>query len=100
METDIIVALIGFAGIIGAQVIISKRTNKDILSKIEKQSELSDAKLDAKIEKHQAVTDTKIEELTREVRDHNNFARRMPVLEEQIKVANHDIEDLKRKIGA
>ena len=42
----------------------------------------------------QAVTDTKIEELTREVREHNNFARRMPVVEEQIKVANHRIEDL------
>lgn len=42
----------------------------------------------------QAVTDTKIQELTREVREHNNFARRMPVVEEQIKVANHRIEDL------
>ena len=42
----------------------------------------------------QAVTDTKIEELTREVREHNNFARRMPVVEEQIKVINHRIEDL------
>ena len=42
----------------------------------------------------QAVTDTKIDELTREVREHNNFARRMPVLEEQIKVANHRIADL------
>ena len=42
----------------------------------------------------QAVTDTKIEELTREVRLHNNFAQRMPVLEEQIKVINHRIEDL------
>lgn len=42
----------------------------------------------------QAVTDTKIEELTREVRAHNNFARRMPVVEEQIKVINHRIEDL------
>ena len=42
----------------------------------------------------QAVTDTKIEELTREVREHNNFAKRVPVLEEQIKVANHRIADL------
>ena len=42
----------------------------------------------------QAVTDTKIEELTREVREHNGFARRMPVVEEQIKVINHRIEDL------
>ena len=42
----------------------------------------------------QAVTDTKLEELTREVREHNNFARRVPILEEQMKVANHRITDL------
>ena len=45
-------------------------------------------------QKSQAVTETKIEELTREVREHNNFARRMPVVEEQIKVINHRIDDL------
>lgn len=44
--------------------------------------------------KSQAVTETKIDELTREVREHNNFARRMPVVEEQIKVINHRINDL------
>ena len=42
----------------------------------------------------QAVTDTTLEELTREVREHNNFARRVPILEEQMKVANHRIADL------
>ena len=42
----------------------------------------------------QAVTDTKIEELTREVRSHNGFAQRLPVVEEQIKVINHRIGDL------
>ena len=45
----------------------------------------------------QAITDTKLDELTREVREHNNFARRMPVVEEQIKVINHRIEDLEDK---
>lgn len=44
--------------------------------------------------KNQAVMETKVEELTREVREHNHFARRMPVIEEQIKVINHRIEDL------
>ena len=44
----------------------------------------------------QAVTDTKIEELTREVRLHNHFAQRMPVVEEQIKVINHRLTDLER----
>ena len=47
--------------------------------------------------KAQAVTDARLDELTREVREHNHFARRVPVLEEQIKVANHRIEDLERK---
>lgn len=44
--------------------------------------------------KVQAVSETKIEELTREVREHNNFARRVPVVEEQIKIINHRISDL------
>ena len=44
--------------------------------------------------KSQAVMETKVDMLTREVRDHNNFARRMPVVEEQIKVINHRIDDL------
>lgn len=44
--------------------------------------------------KNQAVTETRLDELTREVREHNNFAKRMPVVEEQIKVINHRIDDL------
>ena len=48
----------------------------------------------SKLETAQAVTDTKIDELTREVRLHNNFAQRGPVLEEKVKVANHRLEDL------
>lgn len=51
-------------------------------------------KMQINLEKSQAVTDTKLDELTREVREHNNFAKRMPVVEEQIKVINHRIEDL------
>ena len=47
-------------------------------------------------QKSQAVTDTKLEELTREVREHNHFAQRMPVVEEQIKVINHRIDDLEQ----
>lgn len=55
--------------------------------------------MDAKLDKQQAVTETKLEELTREVRAHNNFAQRIPVLEEQIKVANHRIADLEKERG-
>ena len=51
-------------------------------------------KMQHQLEKSQAVTDTKLDELTREVREHNGFARRMPVVEEQIKVINHRLEDL------
>ena len=45
-------------------------------------------------QKTQAVMETRIDELTREVREHNNFAKRMPVVEEQIKVINHRLGDL------
>ena len=46
----------------------------------------------------QAVMETKVEALTREVREHNNFAKRMPVVEEQIKVINHRLADLEREV--
>lgn len=57
----------------------------------------SNKKIEGKIETAQAVTDCKMDELTREVREHNNFARRMPVVEEQIKVINHRLEDLEHE---
>ncbi len=53
-------------------------------------------RMQMQLEKAQAVTDTKLEELAREVREHNGFARRMPVVEEQIKVINHRIQDLEQ----
>ncbi len=51
-------------------------------------------RMSAQLERNQAVMDTKIEELTREVRLHNNFAQRIPVIERDIKVINHRIDDL------
>ena len=54
------------------------------------------SKTDKAIQTSQAVTDTKLEELTREVREHNNFARRVPVIEEQIEMINHRIDYLER----
>lgn len=56
--------------------------------------------IEHKLETAQAVTETRIDELTREVREHNNFARRMPVVEEQIKVINHRISDLEKLGGS
>lgn len=55
-------------------------------------------KTDAAIQTAQAVTDTKLVELTREVREHNHFGQRIPVIEEQIKVINHRIADLEGAI--
>ena len=82
MNESIIVALItGGLSLVG--VIISNMMNSK--------------KTESQLDKHQAVTDTKIEELTREVREHNNFAKRMPVVEEQIKVINHRLDDLEKK---
>lgn len=57
------------------------------------------SKANKNIEIVQAVMSTKLDGLTAEVREHNNFARRMPVVEEQIKVINHRIDDLEKKVG-
>lgn len=57
----------------------------------------SNKKIETQLRIAQAITDTKIDELTREVREHNNFAKRMPVVEEQIKVINHRLADLENK---
>lgn len=81
METIIGCIITGVLSLIG--VVISNLSNNK--------------KIENTLAMQQAVTDTKLEELTREVRQHNNFAQRVPVLEEQIKVANHRIEDLERK---
>ena len=59
---------------------------------------LATRKNEAAIRTAQAVTDAKLEALTREVREHNHFARRMPVVEEQIKVINHRISDLEHPL--
>ena len=79
METEIIVAIItgGLAliGVIVSNLATARRTSADIHTT-------------------QAVTNERLEELTREVREHNGFAKRMPVVEEQIKVINHRIKDL------
>ena len=61
-------------------------------------SVFSNRKIENQLQVSQAVTETKFEELTREVREHNNFARRVPILEEQMRVANHRIKDLEGKI--
>lgn len=86
MSDGITAALIAAGASVTVQIIAAARQSRVLLQQIEAESRLSDARLDAKLEKYQAVTNEKIDELTRETRKHNQFAQRMPVLEE--KVAN------------
>lgn len=85
MKEAIIVALITSVTTILVNLLSSRQMTKDLYTKLDKQSELSDVRIEGKLETLQKVTDMKIEELTREVREHNNFAKRVPVLEEKVK---------------
>lgn len=80
--TSLITGVLTFCGVLVNNLSNNKKVVNDI--KIE-------------VTKNQAITDTKIDELTREVREHNEFARRIPVVEEQIKVINHRIKDLENR---
>lgn len=86
MSEGVIIAIISAVGslIVGivSAVISARATGNDVQKRMEIQM---------------AVMDTRLAELTREVRKHNNFAERVPVLEEQIKVANHRIQDLEQQ---
>ena len=77
--TEIIVAIVTGVATVLAVILTNSRNSRD---------------MDAKLEKAQAITDTKIEELTREVRIHNGFAQRIPVLEEKMSEANNRIKNL------
>lgn len=83
---SVIVGLLSLVGVIYS----SKSSQRVMLEQLKAHSDTSDAKL----EKAQAVTDTKLETLTNEVRKHNNFAEKIPVMEEKIRVANNRIKDL------
>ena len=91
--TEVVVSIIGALATILAVVLQSRQSRKDLVAQLQLQQERADSKLAAGL----AVTEQKLEDLTREVREHNNFARRMPVVEEQIKVINHRISDLEHK---
>ena len=82
MNEAVIAALIAAAASILSNIILSNKNSREI---------------DHKLETQQAVMETTLEDLTREVRKHNNFAERVPVIEEKISVANHRIADLENK---
>ena len=81
MNDAILAALIAAAASVISNIILSRKQATE---------------MDHKMEIRQAVTDTKIEELTREVREHNNFAKRMPVVEEQIGMLHETTEQLRK----
>lgn len=91
MSDAIIVAVISLVG----TIITIWAANRHTLSELEKKSELSDQRIDAKLEKHQAVTDTKIDELTRKVEKHNSMIERTYQLEGRMSEVEHDIRDLR-----
>ena len=81
---EIIVAAVTGAATVLTVLLTNNRNNRD---------------MNAKLEKSQAVTDTKLDELTREVRLHNSFALRIPVVEEQMKAANRRIGDIEKRLN-
>lgn len=81
MDSSIIVSIVSAAATITGVIISTRASNREIQHKLET---------------HQAVIDTKIDNLTTAVNKHNHFAERMPVIEEQIKVINHRLDDLER----
>jgi hypothetical protein len=91
--TEIWVSAIGALATILAVWLQSKASRKEMIHQLELQQERADASLTTSL----AVTTQRMDDLTREVREHNNFARRLPVVEEQIKVINHRLSDLEHK---
>ena len=81
MSEGIIVALITAGASFGASLLANSSANKKLVNDLK-----------VEVTRNQAITDTKIEELTREVREHNNFAKRMPVVENEIKHINNEIK--------
>lgn len=81
MSAEIIISIVSGLVAIVTVIINTKASNKEMTHKLETT---------------QAVTETKLDNLIAEVREHNNYAKRMPVVEEQIKVINHRLSDLER----
>lgn len=90
----IVSGMFSLVGVIITVVVTVKKSRDDMISEIRKRSDDSDAKLDKEI----ALLRAEVDELMREVRLHNNFAQRVPVMEEQINTINREIKDIKRGV--
>ena len=111
MPETITIALISLAGMVIVALInmiannsSNKKTVKTVTeqtaAEFDKRMAVYKTENDAKIDKLQTVFTLKLENLTAEVREQTSYAQEVPLLKEQIKVANHRIEDLERKVGA
>lgn len=92
MSEGILIALIGFAGVIITNVVTSSNNNKKLVGEIKTENNKVVNEIKLELTAYKATTNEQIKELTREVREHNNFAKRMPVVEE-------GIENLKEKVN-
>ena len=99
MSDAIIVAAITLVGTIITVWATNRKSTAELFAKLDKQSEMNDQRLDAKLEKFQAVTDTKIDELTRKVEKHNNMIERTYQLEGRMTEVEHDIKDIKGRVA-
>lgn len=91
MSESIIVALIGFLGVIITNVVTSSNNNKKLTSEIKAENNKVVNEIKLELTEYKAATNEQIKELTREVREHNNFAKRMPAVEADIKNMNEKI---------
>jgi len=89
--SPIIVGLISLV----AQIVLSRKTQESTMKEIEKRSEMTDAAIKAQVDTLAVTTNLKIDELTREVREHNGFAKRVPLLELKVDVMDKQIQSLR-----
>lgn len=96
MSEGVLIALIGFAGVIITTIITnivtSSNNNKKLISEIKTENNKVVGEIKLELTAYKATTNEQIKELTREVREHNNFAKRMPVVENDIKHINDEIK--------
>lgn len=95
MSDVVIAAAVGGAFALAGNVVALIVTHAKTVAAIKAESDMSDAKLSAELEKHQAVTDTKIDELTRKVERHNSIIERTYRLEGAVTELQHEVRDLK-----
>lgn len=91
MSEGILIALIGFAGVIVTNIVTSANNNKKIVNEIKTENNKAVNEIRLGLETYKATTNEQIKELTREVREHNNFAKRMPAVETDIKNLNEKV---------